>query len=109
MDFQYFVLDMGVLNVYTANEFAKCETQFLVGSLSKWKRKHTLDNVEKLIFNSNLHPEYFTLLTSGSENESNFSLSLPCSLSALPIPYIPNPFQLHSELFSFFGKILGKN
>ena len=46
MDFEYFILDMGVLNTYTAEAFSRCDKQYLVGSLNSWKRQKTLEKVK---------------------------------------------------------------
>jgi hypothetical protein len=107
MDFDFFILDMGVLNVYTANEFARYDRQFLVGSLSKWKRKHTLKQIEHLILNSRLHRDYLLILGNDDKKESKKTFFFEDGFRVCPIPFIPNPFRLDSELFSFFEKILG--
>ena len=106
MDFDYFILDMGILNTYTAREFFKCEKMFLVCSLSKWKRRHTVEKIAHLLSNTNHTQEYVTLLVSNGENESTISISDRLTFKVYSIPFIPNPFQLHSDFFSFFGKIL---
>lgn len=108
MDFDYFILDMGVLNVYTAKEFAKCEKQFLVCSLNKWKRKPTIEKISQLLKNTYMHQEDITILGNCSNKESILTLSPSVRFRMIPMPFITNPFQLHSEFFTFFEKILGQ-
>lgn len=108
MDFDYFILDMGVLNVYSAKEFAKCEKQFLVCSLSKWKRKQTFEKLLQLLNNTYISQEYITILGNCDKKESTLSLSLSVRFRMISVPFITNPFQLHSEFFTFFEKILGQ-
>lgn len=107
MDYDYFILDMGVLNTYSAREFIKCEKQFLVCSLSKWRKKRTLEKLEKLQIDFTHNRKILRILGCGSEKESNLSLSKGPTFKTVPIPFIPNPFHLPLELFSFFRKILG--
>ena len=106
MNFDYFILDMGVLNTYTAKEFFKCEKTFLVCSLSKWKRRHTIEKVAHLLSTTNYTQEYVTLLASNGKNESTITISNRLTFKVYSFPFIANPFQLPSEFFSFLGKIL---
>lgn len=108
MDFDYFILDMGILNVYTAKEFNKCEKQFLVCSLNKWKRKLTLEKITQLLNNTYMHQEYITILGNCSNEESKLALSPSVRFRMISMPFITNPFRLHSEFFTFFEKILGQ-
>lgn len=109
MDFEYFIIDMGILNVYTAAEFSRCQKQFLVGSLCEWKKAHTLEKIRLLFNTTNLHQEYITLLGDGVKKESKLVISSNLSLRVLPIPFIHNPFRFGTELFSFWGKLLATN
>ena len=83
------------------------DRQFLVCSLSKWKRKLTLKRIEHLILNSRLHRDYLLILGNDDKKESKKSFSFEDGFRVCPTPFIPNPFRLDSELFSFFEKILG--
>lgn len=107
MDFDYFILDMGVLNVYTANEFFKCEKQFLVCSLSKWKRAQTIQKLEQLLVNNYTMLGCLNLLTMSSIKESKLSMMYGHVLKVHSVPFLPNPFQVTPEFFSFFGKLMG--
>lgn len=107
MDYDYFILDMGVLNTYTTKEFLKSEKQFLVCSLSKWKRAQTLSKLEHLLNENNVQSGSLIVLSTGSNKESQIKISKGLSLQMQPIPFLPNPFQIHPEFFSYFGKLLG--
>ncbi len=108
MDYDYFVLDMGILNSYTATEFAKFERQFLVCSLCKWKKKNTQEKLLKLIETTYIPWEYITILCNGDKKESCMPLSPGVSLPVLFLPFIANPFQLNLESISLLGKISGQ-
>lgn len=108
MDYEYFILDMGVLNHYTAGEFFKCEKQFLVCSFSKWKKAQTMEKLERLLTNNHYtQAECLIILSINSKKESTLTMSHSLTFRMKPIPFIPNPFQLPSEFFAFFGKLLG--
>lgn len=107
MNYDYFILDMGVLNIYSAKEFIKCEKQFLVCSLSKWRRNRTLEKLQELVDTTHMDRKSLHVLACGSKNESTLSIPKGPAFKMLSIPFIPNPFHLSSEFFSFFRKILG--
>ncbi len=98
MDFDYFILDMGVLNTYTAKEFFKCDKRFIVCSLSKWKQKHSMSKIEDLLSKSNMKQDYVTVISNLSQKKS--------SSSFVSFPFIENPFQLTPEVFSVFYRLL---
>lgn len=108
MDFDYFIFDMGVLNAYTSKEFARCEKQFLVCSLNKWKRELTLEKITQLLKNTCMNQEHITILGNCSMKESRLKLSPNVRFRMIYLPYIENPFQLHSGFFTFFEKLLGQ-
>lgn len=101
--YDFYILDMGVLNVYTATEFAKCDKQFLVCSFSKWKKQKTLENIKQLYQKTNLCQERVILLSNLEGKKSNSS---PWFTNRISIPFIPNPFQLEPNLFHVFYHIL---
>ena len=99
-DFEYFILDMGVLNTYTVSEFNRCHKQFMVGNLCKWKSEKTKKSLEQLMKNTTIHPEYITFLGNPFIKESLNSNLFSSFLRVLPFPYVKNPFQITSEEFS---------
>ncbi len=107
MDFDYFILDMGVLNAYTAKEFLKHEKQFLVCSLSKWKRSQTITKLQHLLSENNVQSGSLTVLSTSSTKESKITVSDGLTFQVHSVPFLPNPFQLHPEIFPFFGELLG--
>ena len=107
-DYDYFILDMGVLNPYSVKEFAKYEKQYILCSLSEWKKRKTLEKLRKLLETSYISQKQIKLISNGCKKESTLKLSFQCSFPVLPIPFIQNPFQLNFEFFSHFGKILGQ-
>lgn len=109
MDFEYFVLDMGVLNTYSAKEFAKCEKQFLICSLSRWKRNLSVEKIKKLLNTCYIHQKNVTILGNCKEKRSTLSISNKEPFKVIPIPFLPDPFQIDTEFFSFFREILGTN
>lgn len=106
MDYEYFILDMGVLNTYTAKEFSRCDKQFLVCSLSKWKRKNTTEKIEHLLNNTFIQKEHLIILENLGKKESKLSISSGKPLMVLPFPFVENPFQLETRLFNDFENLL---
>ncbi len=107
MEFDYFILDMGVLNTYTAKEFFKFEKQFLVCSLSKWKQKQTLAKLEQLLKENYIQSGCLVVLSTSNIKESHIPISNRLHLKIGSIPFISNPFQLHPEFFTFLQKLIG--
>lgn len=105
-DYDYFVLDMGIINTYTACEFSKCDKQFIVGSLCPWKRKRTFEKIEHLFNTTYIHRESITVLGDIGKKESTFSFFSHKRLRIYSFPYIKNPFQLEPKIFDAFYEIL---
>ena len=108
LNYDYFILDMGVLNSYSAKEFAKFEKPFIVCSLSEWKKKKTSEKLCKLLETTYIPDEYITILSNCSKKESKLKISPDFTFPVISIPFIQNPFQLNLEFFTLFGKILGQ-
>ena len=106
MDFEYFILDMGVLNTYTAEQFSHCHKQFIVGSLNSWKRQKTLEKLENLIKNKMIYQDTVTFIRISTEKKSTLSpFSKPFN-KIVDAPYIPNPFQISFDSFGFYETLL---
>lgn len=103
--YDYYILDMGVLNNYTASEFAKCDKQFLVCSFSKWKKTQTMEKLNQLYQQTYITQERVTLLSNLEETKST---TFPLFKDRIPFPFIPNPFQLEPNLFHVFHHMLGR-
>lgn len=101
MNFDYFILDMGVLTNYTAVELSKCHKQFLVCNFCAWKKHMHIKKIDELLKNKILNKKCLTLLSINKSTNQN-SLSLPMH----HFPFIENPFQLPVNLFSDLNRIL---
>jgi len=109
MDFEYFVLDIGVLNAYTAEEFAKCDRQFLVCSLSRWKKTHTLERIDDFIKKNYIQGEYVTVLSYVDMKKSKLRISSKHTCGYQAIPFLNNPFQLATHQLAFFDRLLERS
>ena len=104
-NYDFYILDMGVINTYVAIELAKCDKQFLVCSLSKWKRHQTEDKINELFQQTHLSQERVTIL---ANLQTKKSISFPGFKYRISIPFISNPFQLEPDLFRVFHHMLGR-
>ena len=102
-EFDYFILDMGVLTNYTASEFSKCQKKFLVCSFCEWKKRISLKKVQELFQQTNLNQEELILLKT-FENKSKDSFLF--SMHAKTFPPLPNPFQIPVDMFSDLNSLL---
>lgn len=106
-DFEYFVLDMGILNPYTAYEFSRCHMQYMVGDFSLWKKEKTLHNLEQLIKLNNISKEQVILLENPKIKESLCFQSVQGFSRKITVPFISNPFRIASNEFVFYENMLG--
>ena len=109
-DYDYIILDMGVLTNYTALEFAKCDKQFLVCNLCEWKKQISLEKIQDLFQKTNLNSKNVTIL-----NNINKSIGLPSfsygitKIQNFPFLSNSNPFQLSTNTFSDFEHLLERS
>lgn len=106
LHYDYFILDMGVLNTYTLTEFLKCEQRFLVCSLCKWKATQIQEKIAKLFHQTYIHQVQVTVLDNLTTKRSKTSIFSELSLPVITFPFIPNPFQLKPEDFQAFYQLL---
>lgn len=105
LNYDYFVLDIGVLNAYTLKDFLNCDQRFLVCSFSKWKVRKTEEKLATLFQSNNIKAGHVTVLHNlmlKKEKSKFSSLSNPIIF----FPFIPNPFQLKPDVFHVFYQIL---
>lgn len=102
-DFEFFILDMGVLNPHAMTEFLRCDKSFLICSPSKWRR--SLNNKVEPLFTNQAHQNCCTKIVNLCEKESTFS-NLISSFETYPFPYIPNPFQIEPRHFRAISLLL---
>ena len=105
-DFEYFVLDMGILNPYTAYEFSRCHMQYMVGDFSIWKKEKTLHCLEQLLKINKINQEQVILLENPKIKESIRSEPLKGFSKRLSVPFIKNPFRIASNDFIFYESML---
>lgn len=103
-NYRYLILDMGVLNTYTAKEFFRCDKQFLVCSPGKWRLPQAKEKIEALFKNQNVQNRV-TVIMNLSEEESYFSL-FSNAYREVSFPYIANPFQIKPSHFHVIDQIL---
>lgn len=94
-DYRFFILDMGVLTTYTANEFLRCDKSFLICSPSKWRKNQLHKKIESLF--KNQKQNCFTLIMNLNYEESYTYISFP---------YISNPFQIEPRHFRAISLLL---
>ena len=109
MDFDYFILDAGVLNMYTAKEFFKCDKQLLICSLSSWKKHCTIQKAEHLLNNTCANRKHVTVLENLSMKKSSLLSSFDLQQKVLSFPFIENPFLIDPKMFRVFDRILERN
>lgn len=105
-DYRYFILDIGVLNMYTTTDFLRCDKSFLVCSPSKWRASEFEEKSQKLF--QNQQQNCIQLIMNLQEKESNLTI-FSKHTKALCFPYLSNPFQLepmHFRAVSLFLKNL---
>lgn len=106
MDFDYFILDMGVLTNYTAVELSKCHKQFLVCNFCQWKRNILEEKITDLFQKTNLNKKSVTLLKT-FDNKSIGPNLFPLKVKSFP--FITNPFQLPVDSFSDLNQLLERS
>lgn len=101
-DFDYVILDMGVLTNYTAIEFSKCQKQFLVCDFCQWKTKIQLERIKNLTQNKKIQQKGIVFLS--VKNESTYQTLTNNTWKTFP--FITNPFQLTVTVFHALNLLL---
>lgn len=102
-DFDYVILDMGVLTNYMAAEFSKCHKQFLVCDFSDWKKRFSMSKVEDLLLCTSISRENIMLLKNFEKKSKDLS---PSFKKIRRFPFLSNPFQLSVTEFSDLAHLL---
>lgn len=108
-NFDYFVLDIGVINAHTEKSFLRCDKRFLVCSLSKWKAQKTKEKLEKLFQQNKNYMANVTVLDNLAMKNHLFLSISNLSLHIISFPFIPNPFHLKPDVFHVFHQFLERN
>ena len=106
--YEYFIMDFGVLNGYTAKEFNRCQTRFAICDHRDWK----FDQIEAFLKNDTLWTDKLmdNLIIMGNISTSNCKkFRKEHGYDILSIPTIQNPFHLTSEFFVFFEELLKRS
>lgn len=109
LKFDYFVLDIGVVNAHTEKTFFSCDTRFLVCSLSKWKAHKTKAKLENLFQQNKNYRANVTVLNNLAMKNYYFPAISHLSLCIISFPFIPNPFHLKPDVFHVFHQFLERN
>ncbi len=100
-NYKYFVLDFGTINNITIKEFMRCDTRIALCSYSPWKKK-ALSDFTCLLEENNINIKKDIKLL-GNLVEKKTSIKFDS------IPFIANPFQITSQYFWLFEKLLERN
>ena len=106
--YEYFILDFGVLNSYTAKEFNRCKARLTICDHRDWK----FEQIEAYLNNKLLWSEKLkdNLIIMGNISKSNCrKFRKEHGYDIMSIPAIPNQFQLTSEFFEFFEELLKRS
>lgn len=100
------VIDFGVMNPNLFSAFSQCDIMIMIGNICPWNWKQYLNNMNTIKENhKNIYKNILFLSSYGSkENQSNIIGKFPNSI--ISIPFIENPFQITSEYFGFFERLL---
>lgn len=107
--YDYYVLDMGVLNSNTIREFVQCDLCIVLGHICAWNMDNYGRVLQQLDHYYKMNPDQFRFLgfLGIKENVTAF-----CKRYHYPIqsfPYISNPFQLSSSDWHLFQNLVNWN
>ena len=88
LKFDYFVLDIGIVNAHTEKSFFSCDKRFLVCSLSKWKAHKTKEKLEKLFQKNKNYMANVTVLNNLATENYHFSAISHLSLRIISFPFM---------------------
>ena len=104
-DFQYYIVDMGVLTLHTVPDFLRCDKSFLISSPGKWRICQTQEKIDYL-FKKNQNQ--MTVIMNLRENESKQAI-FSIKEDSLSFPFVKNPFHIEPSQFHSFSQILERN
>ena len=105
--YEILILDFGTLKDAYLDELFRCDRKFLLCSNALWRKSelssclssfHTMNKMEFLLY----------LINYGNKLDLA-RLALDCSIpyeQLRSVPFLPNPFHIEKEWFSFFEKLL---
>ena len=107
LNYQYYILDIGVLSTYNLKEFLRCDKQFLVCSSRKWKLQNAKEKIDS-IFKNKKALKFVTMIMNLSEKEIHYSIFSNLH-NCVSFPFIENPFQLTIGHVHVMAQILERN
>lgn len=107
--YKYFVLDFGSPNPHTVHAFERCDICLVVGPICPWKTKLYMKSVREIFYSTKKKEEIVYLGNFMERKRDLLQVSKQCGIRVIPIPFLPNPFRITSEHFTFFNEILGGN
>lgn len=107
--FSFIVLDLGVLSEKTHWNFYKCDTKFVIGSVSPWKAAIYYHMLETLLYNVNLQKDHVMVMGNLGIKENKKDFAHMYGLAVKEIPVISNPFQLTTANCAFLQETLATN
>lgn len=92
--FDYYILDMGVLNQNTIREFVQCDLCMILGSICAWNSEPFGAFAQKLNHYYTINPDHFRFLGSLGIKENVAAFRRRYKVPVEIFPYVANPFQL---------------
>ena len=103
--FDVFILDFGVYSPVLFYTFLRCDTQFMVGDFSQWRRVDSLNQLEYIQNTYQINHKQVTLLDNTITKESFYSKTGNLPLRNYRVPFISNPFHIASFDFAFYESL----
>ena len=107
--YKYFVLDFGCANPHTAQAFAHCDIRLVIGCISPWKNTQYMKAVQTFCLKYRKEGGIVYLGNLSWGRKINGQLEKCCDIQIVPVPFLPNPFRVTSDEFTFFEDILKGN
>lgn len=98
-NYNFFILDFGVLNPFTINEYERCNLQYAICPTLPWKRNEFYKFIQMFKNNNSKFQDNITFIGYSKQKEIH-------SIDITAIPFLSNPFQITSDEFIYFEKVL---
>ncbi len=105
LDYQYLILDFGIPDTAHYQDFLRCDRKLVLGSLSPWK-KNCFEEFFKVYQPAQQPKENLVYLALFGNRADLFDFSCSHHLPIRAVPFIVNPFQLETNLFSFLENLI---
>lgn len=104
-DFNFFVFDFGSEYKLQKEEFLRCTYKIVIGSLIPWKKQIYYNFIELLKKDWGINDQYLFLSLYRNKRE-NKRCHCDYGITMELMPYIADPFQIETQHFQFFYKLL---